>query len=233
MTVLDTPDYGSSSQAAGANYLLVNAGATVGAGLNFTTPVVYAGAFESISVQIENNTPVLDSWFVTWYQDAAGTIPTFVETTYFGGAVTNVLMPFSVKAPYMTVRVINNSAGSGTFAVFVRAALSAASPGDVFPPFVIADNTGPNVPANSSIAVVPSFQICGPATLFGQAGGSNSYVRIERWNGSAWVNSGGLFMPNGAPGTVGVLITGDDTRLLLANQGAGAQPIAYSLIHGG
>lgn len=232
MSNVDTPDYSSSSRSAGAQYLLFQGGATITPGNNFTTPALYAGAFETVTVKMQNSTPKLGSWFVAWYQDEALTELANAEQTYFTTNQVNNLVAFSVKAPYMIVRVINNDVANGVWGVTVQGVLSSSSQGDVFPPLVLADANFVPIGAGNTALIPVTLSLAGPAFLWGFANVAFQ-VGVRRWNGSAWMYLVAQNAGASASVTTSLILPGDDVRVEAANLSAGAGNYYFSLCHGG
>lgn len=232
MSNVDTPDYSASSRTAGTNYLLFQGGATVTPGNNFTTPALYAGAFETVTVKMQNSTPKKGHWFVAWYQDEALTELANVDPTYFTANAVNNLVSLSVKAPYMYARVVNDDAANGVWGLTVQGILGSSAPGDAFPPQVLTDSVGVSIGASSTISVLLSLCFAGPCTIMAQ-GSAGGWIRLSRWNGTAWVPSTAAYLTSGQPITQAGIITGDDTRAEITNQNTSPQTIGYSVVHGG
>lgn len=232
MTFTDTPDWADSALTAGANFELYNQTLAVPATSGKSSAAIPVAQFETVAVAVGPSVSAGGSYQVQWYADAAATQLIYSERTYFWGDINTLYNSYAVKAGYLVVFCFNEGGAAQSIAIVVSGVRGGAELGEVFPPQVLSEGNGFNVPANTQTNVAVQSAIPGPASLWGGSG-ITSIIAVQRYTGTTWttcmqVNSDQI----GGQGT-GLVIPGDEIRIAAVNTSGAAGNLNWSLVHGG
>lgn len=232
MTAIDFPDWNTSARSAGVNYQALNQGLALPASSAVSSNVFYTGNFDTIGVSIAAASALAFQWSLTWLYNPAAPVAIWAEPTFQVQSLQQHFVPFGVKGPFARITATNLQATPFNVTAIVNGLLSGDNPGDVYAPQVISDASAVTVGASSTVNEVPTFSIAGPANLWGVANQAYT-LRLQRWNGSAWLFAGGASAAANVDVNLGLIIPGDDIRLQLGNGAASSASFFYSLVHGG
>jgi hypothetical protein len=231
MTVIDFPDWNLSAPAAGVTWRQVMGVTSVGAGATINSGFFYVGNFQTLVLETNQTVAQNATWQVQWVDSKSYLELALWLDTFYKNTTGQVLVPLSVKSPYVYITVTNNGAGLMNVSANLSGNLGGASPGDAIMPQVMSEANGTSVPATTNLNVPIPASIAGPATLWAQSAVAG-YFSLQRWNGTAWVNVFQLGSTVAAGVNASLTVPPDDVRGVLTNTTAGAGNFYYSLVHG-